>query len=290
VSTFLDRVARRAQQTGGSLCLGLDPDPASLPPGFGADVQGIEAFARLLIDAAGPHAVAVKANLAFFEALGPDGVAALERVRQHVPFDLPFIADAKRADIGSTAERQATALIDVLGADAVTLNPYLGRDAVEPFLARSEPFVHLVCRTSNPSAAAFQDARALPDPVAGHPEEPFHHRVARVAADWAPAERLGLVVGATAPDQLAALRAVAPDRAFLIPGLGAQGGDERAAAEWGPARSGSVAERPGGGLLVNVSRGIAGAWRGQDGVAVRDPGEAIRTAAAEWIGRIPVLL
>jgi orotidine 5'-phosphate decarboxylase subfamily 2 len=290
VSAFLERVAERAAHTRGSLCLGLDPDPSSLPPGFPADAEGIEAFATLLVDAAGPYAVAVKANLAFYEALGRDGVAALERIRRHVPFDLPFLADAKRADIGSTADRQAVALVDVLGADGVTLNPYLGRDAVEPFLARSEAFVHLVCRTSNPSAAAFQDARVRADSVAGHPEEPLHHRVARVAADWAPAERLGFVVGATAPEQLAALRAVVPDRAFLIPGLGAQGGDERATVEWGPARSGSVGERAGGGLLVNVSRAIAGAWRTPDGSAVRDVREAIRRAAAEWVGRIPVLL
>jgi orotidine 5'-phosphate decarboxylase subfamily 2 len=290
VSEFLERIAQRVGQSGASLCLGLDPDPASLPPGFPADARGVEAFAKLLIDAAGPYSVAVKANLAFYEALGPQGLAALERVRRHVPFDLPFLADAKRGDIGSTAERQAVAIVDVLGADGVTLNPYLGRDAVEPFLARSEAFVHLVCRTSNPGAAVFQDALALADPVAGSPEEPFHHRVARVATDWAPAERLGFVVGATAPQQLAALRAVVPDRAFLIPGLGAQGGDERAAAEWGPARSGSVGERRGGGLLVNVSRGIAGAWRGPDGTPRSDVAEAIRTAAAEWVGRIPVLL
>ena len=98
------------------------------------------------------------------------------------------------------------------------------------------------------------------------------------------------MVGATAPEQLAALRAVVPDRAFLIPGLGAQGGDERAAAEWGPARAGSVRERAGGGLLVNVSRGISGAWRSPDGSAARDIGEAIRRAAADWVGRTPVLL
>ena len=288
MSTFLERVGRRAEQTGGSLCLGLDPDPAALPPGFPADVQGVEAFARLLVDAAGPYCVAVKANLAFYEALGPGGIAALERIRRHVPFDLPFLADAKRGDIGSTAERQAVALVDVLGADGVTLNPYLGRDAVEPFLARGEAFVHVVCRTSNPSAAAFQDARVAAD--AGHPEEPFHHRVARTAADWAPAERLGFVVGATAPEQLAALRAVVPDRAFLIPGIGAQGGDERAAEEWGPARNGSVGGRPGGGLLVNVSRAIATAWRSPDGEAVGDPAASIRAAAVEWANRIPVLM
>jgi len=290
MNAYLERIAARTLATGGALCLGLDPEPSALPPGFSPDVRGIEAFARLVVDAAGPSAVAVKANLAFFEAFGADGIRALDRIRAAIPPDLPLIADAKRGDIGSTAERQAAAIVDALGVDAVTLNPYLGPDAVEPFLARTGVFIYVLCRTSNPSAEVLQDVLVEAEPRAGHPRELFHQRVARVAAAWAPAERLGFVVGATAPVQLEAVRAAVPDRAFLIPGIGAQGGDVRAAMAAGPARGGSVGARHGGGLLVNVSRGISGAWKGTSGDPIGDPAAAIRAGAAEWAMRTAVLM
>ena len=120
---FLERLAARTAATGTVLCVGLDPDPGALPSGFSPDVHGIEAFGRLLLEASLPYASAIKANLAFFEAFGPDGIAALERLRAAVPVDVPFVADAKRGDIGSTAARQAVALYDRLGADAVTASP-----------------------------------------------------------------------------------------------------------------------------------------------------------------------
>src|SRR6187401_2124690 len=126
--TYLERLARRVETVGTYLCLGVDPDPSTRPEGFIPDVRGVEAFARLLIEAASPHPATVKANVAFFEAFGSEGIAALERVRAAVPSDIPFIADAKRADISTTAARQATAIYDSLGADAVTANPYLGRE------------------------------------------------------------------------------------------------------------------------------------------------------------------
>ena len=154
---FLDRLGRRVERVRTHLCLGIDPDPAGLPAGFSHDAAGIEAFSRLLIESASPYAAAVKVNIAFFEAFGSAGVAALERVRAAIPADIPFIADAKRGDIGTTAARQATALFDSLGADAITANPYLGRDAIAPFLERSDRFVYVLCRTSNPGAATFQN-------------------------------------------------------------------------------------------------------------------------------------
>src|SRR5687768_4658447 len=253
-ATYLDRLGARIAAVGTTLCLGIDPDPAALPAGFSADVHGVERFAALILDAAGARAAAVKFNLAFYEAFGSAGTAALERLHARVPTDLPFIADAKRADIGSTAARQAAAIFDALGADAVTLNPYLGRDALEPFLARPASFIFVVCRTSNPSAAVLQNARVDADGEAGWPEEPLHLRVARAASTWAGPERLGFVVGATAPAELAAIRAAAPERAFLVPGIGRQGGDLEAVLRDGPARAGALANRPGGGLLVNVAR------------------------------------
>ena len=122
---YLERLAARSAATGTVLCLGIDPDPGALPAGFPASLDGLERFCRLLLEAALPHAAAVKPNLAFFEAHGSAGIAVLERLRALVPAAVPFVADAKRGDIGTTAERQATALYDVLGADAVTVNPYL---------------------------------------------------------------------------------------------------------------------------------------------------------------------
>src|SRR5699024_11048601 len=124
---------------------------------------------KLLVSAAGPHVSAVKANVAFFEAFGSAGIAALERVRAAIPADIAFIADAKRGDIGSTAARQAVALFDSLGADAITANPYLGREAIAPLLERSDRFVFVLCRTSNPGAAEFQNLEtAGGDPLYVH--------------------------------------------------------------------------------------------------------------------------
>jgi orotidine 5'-phosphate decarboxylase subfamily 2 len=194
--------------------------------------------------------VAVKVNLAFFEAFGSSGWAALERLRADVPEGLPIIADAKRGDLASTAERQAAALFRSLDVDGVTVSPYLGADAIEPFLAFPERLVYVLARTSNPSAATLQDLRVEDGP------ERLHERVATwVAARW-PEPRVGLVVGATAPEELADLRRLVPGPGFLVPGVGAQGGDLAAAVR---SCHGSLA--PG---LVNVSRSIAGEARGSD--------------------------
>jgi len=155
-ASYLERLAARTAATSTVLCLGIDPDPASLPTGFAPTLDGVERFARLLLQAALPYAAAVKPNLAFFEAHGAPGVAALERLRALVPAEVPFVADAKRGDIGTTAAKQAVALFDVLGADAVTVNPYLGEEAIAPLLERGDRFAYVLCRTSNPGAAELQ--------------------------------------------------------------------------------------------------------------------------------------
>ncbi len=158
--SYLERLGARTRATGTVLCLGLDPDPDALPDGFSRDLAGVERFAALLLEAAAPVAAAVKPNLAFFEAFGSAGIAALERLRATVPPDLPVIADAKRGDIGSTAARQAVALFDVLGADAVTVSPYLGAEAIAPLLERPDRFAYVLCRTSNPGAGEDPGPRA----------------------------------------------------------------------------------------------------------------------------------
>ena len=227
------------------LCVGLDPDPESLPPGFAPDLAGIEAFARLLLEAALPHAAAVKPNLAFFEAYGSPGIAVLERLRALVPADVPFVADAKRGDIGTTAARQAIALFDTLGADAVTVNPYLGEEAVAPLLERTDRFAYILGRTSNPGAGELQGLGVAADPAAGHPAEPLWARVARRVATWGPGGTVGLVVGATAPAELAAIRGIVPGLAFLVPGVGAQGGEIAPVLEHGPATASPGGRRDG---------------------------------------------
>ena len=247
-ATPLDRLRSRVASLGAPLCLGIDPHPDQIPDGLPGGLAGIERFARGIVEAAGPHAAAVKVNIAFFEAFGSAGLAALERLREDVPPDLFFVLDAKRGDIGSTAERYAEAILGRLRADAVTLSPYLGEDAIEPFLAVPDRVVYVLARTSNPSAGTLQDL------LVG--DEPLHERVARwVAGRW-PNGRVGLVVGATASDELRRLRDLVPGPAFLVPGVGAQGGDLGAAVACCDG-----ADAPG---LVNVSRGIAGASRGDD--------------------------
>ena len=244
MTTPLDRLRARVAKLGAPLCLGIDPHPDDLPEG----VDGIEAFARGLIEAAVGEAVAVKINVAFFEALGATGWAVLERVRRDVPTDVLCVLDAKRGDIGSTAERYAEGLFGHLAADAVTLSPYLGEDAIEPFLAHADRLVYVLARTSNPSAPRIQDLVVDGQAV--------HLHVARWVADTWRDGRVGLVVGATAPRELTDLRERVPGPGFLVPGVGAQGGDLAASVAachgaWAPG-------------LVAVSRGIGGASRGTD--------------------------
>ena len=291
-ATYLERLGARSRAAGTVLCLGLDPDPATIPERFAKGVAGLERFAELVLEAALPFAAAVKPNLAFFEAFGSAGIAALERLRATIPADIPVIADAKRGDIGSTAARQAVALFDVLGADAVTVSPYLGEEAIRPLLEREDRFAYVLCRTSNPGAGEVQDLRVLTggdragDAATGDASEPLHERVARLATRWGPGGTVGLVVGATAPEELATIRRVAPGLPFLVPGVGAQGGAIEPVLDHGPASTPPGSGHPGGGLLVNVSRGIAGAITDDPD---RDPGEAVARAAADWARRLPVL-
>ena len=286
---YLERLADRSAATGSVLCLGLDPDPDALPPGFSRDLAGVERFAALVLEAALPCAAAVKPNLAFYEAFGSAGIAALERLRATIPADVPVVIDAKRGDIGSTAARQAVALFDALGADAVTVNPYLGEEAIAPLIAREDRFAYVLCRTSNAGAGEVQGLRVAADPATGAPEEPLHARVARRVASWGPGGTVGLVVGATAPEELRAIRAIAPGLAFLVPGLGAQGGEVEPVLADGPATSAPAGGRPGGGLLVNVSRAIAGAATSTEDGSAGDPLERVAAAAREWAARLPVL-
>ena len=288
--TYLEKLAARSAATGTVLCLGLDPDPATLPDGFEPGIEGVEAFARLVLEAALPYVAAVKPNLSFYEAFGSPGIAALERLRALIPSDVPVIGDGKRADIDSTSARQSVAYYDGMGFDAVTISPYLGEDAIAVYVERPERFAYVLCRTSNPGAAELQALRIAAhwtdDGVLVAPDEPLWARVARIAQGWGPGGTVGLVTGATAPGELRVARAIAPGLAFLVPGVGAQGGAVDPVLESGPATDPPAGGRAGGGLVVNVSRAIARA-AAEDGAG--DPGERVAEAARTWSARLPVL-
>jgi orotidine-5'-phosphate decarboxylase len=257
---FADRLARAQQTSGGLLCVGLDPDPAKLPKdlatgvgsdaGVGADsgphfsgAAPLYAFNRRIIDATAAVTAAYKPQIAFYSALGAEDqlVASIRYIRERAPAAL-VILDAKRNDIGNTAEAYAREAFDRYDADAVTVNPYMGEDSVRPFLARPDRGAVLLCRTSNPGAKDFQDL--LIDGL------PLYRRVAeRAAGHWNTHRNLMLVVGATYPREMADLRRAHPEVPFLVPGIGAQGGDLEATLAAG-------LDGNGAGLLINSSRGI----------------------------------
>ncbi len=235
---FFERLSERAKAVDSLLCIGLDPHPEFLPE---PSARAAADFCLRLIETAGPFACAFKPNAAFFE-LYEQGWPALRQVILAAREVAPVILDAKRGDIASTARAYAQAVFKTLGADAVTANPFLGRDSVAPLLADPEHGVFLLVKTSNPGADELQ-ALAVDG-------EPLYLRLARSLDGWGSPDNLGMVVGATDPAALAAVRRAAPERWILAPGVGAQGGDLRRALEAGLREDGL-------GLVVPVSRSLA---------------------------------
>lgn len=273
--TLLTAAAARNQSL---LCVGLDPNPAQIPARFrredGDDSAAILNWHQELIAQTQDLVCCYKPNIAFFEALGAAGMALLRATLALIPAHIPVLLDAKRGDIGSTAAAYARACFDDLGVDAVTLSPYLGRDSVEPFAAYPGKGLFVLCHTSNPGAGEFQeleiaDWRSLDRA----PNQPLYLHVARAAVNWSP--QVGLVVGATFPQAVADVRAVAPDAWFLIPGVGSQGGDLAATVRAGLRSDGS-------GIIVNVSRGVALADEPRAAaMKIRDEINAVRTVNRE---------
>lgn len=243
-------MARQAQITSSSklyeailakqsyLCVGLDPDPAKIPACFGEGVGAMESFCLEVVKSTHHVAVAFKPNLAFFEPYGADGWAALDRIIASIPDDCLVIADAKRGDIGNTAKKYASAIFDGLGADAITVAPYMGEDSVTPFTERSDKWTILLALTSNPGADDFEF----------HGTPPLFERVLERAQSWGTPDNLMFVVGATRPELLSRVRELAPDSFLLVPGVGAQGGSLELVAKHGLNSN--------CGILVNSSRGI----------------------------------
>jgi len=245
---FTEKLKAATLRNRSLLCVGLDPDPARMPA-----KTGFADFNRAIIDATADLVCAYKPNLAFYEARGAEGWTALRETVRHVPGDIPVIGDAKRGDIGNTAQAYAGALFEYFGFDAVTANPYLGFDALEPFIRYRDRGVFILCRTSNAGAADFQDLRCE---INGDRLPLFEIVAARVSR-WNEHGNLGLVVGATCPEELKLIRQKYPEIMLLIPGIGAQGGEVAATVRYGVDRNREK-------TVINSSRQVLYASRGAD--------------------------
>ncbi len=263
--TFRSKLASiEARQ--GMLCVGLDPDPARFGGNLAGRADRTFEFCREIVDATADLVCAFKPQIAYFAAIGAED--QLERLCAHIRTSAPdvvLVLDAKRGDVGSTAEQYATEAFDRYGADVVTVNPYLGRDSLEPFLAREDRGVFVLCRTSNPGSDAFQRLD-----VGGRPL--YEHVAITVTGEWDPDGRTGLVVGATQLPELSRVRSiVGPDVPLLVPGVGAQGGSASAAVTAGGGRS----------LVINSSRAVLYASHGADFAAAA---RVVAAATAAEIG------
>jgi orotidine-5'-phosphate decarboxylase len=246
---FKDKLEQALMRSGGMVCVGLDTDLRKLP-GFlaGEGGDGLIEFHRQIINSVYPFTAAFKLNLAFFEALGEDSYRCLQATLEAIPPDCLIIADGKRGDIGNSSEYYAKAIFEQSNFDATTINPYMGRDSVEPFLRYEDKGAFILTLTSNPGAEDFQ--------LTGGKEKLFQ-LVARKALEWNKKNNIGLVVGATQGEHFKTLRQIAPNLPFLIPGVGAQGGDLATVVKF------ALKGYPGKGL-VNSSRGIIYASSGED--------------------------
>ena len=268
--SFMQALRTRWHQADSLVCVGLDPEPARFPAQFAGDADAVFNFCRTIVDATADFACSFKPQIAHFAALGAED--ALARLIAHIHAahpGIPVILDSKRGDIGSTAQHYASEAFDRYAADAVTVNPYLGRDSVQPFLDRADRGVVILCRTSNAGAGDLQDL--LVRAVNGVGQPLYQHVAAKVAHEWNAHGNCALVVGATWPEQLREVRAIVGDAVpFLVPGVGAQGGDVEAVVT-------NARSSDGTGLVVSSSRAILYAGNGHDfAAAAADAARALR--------------
>jgi orotidine-5'-phosphate decarboxylase len=245
---FLEKLAKASQKNRSLLCVGLDPDPAIMPEGL-----SVFEFNKAIIDATADLVCAYKPNIAFYEAMGSQGLETLKRTREYIPGDIPVIIDAKRGDIGNTAEAYAQGLFDFFNFDAVTVNPYLGFDALEPFIRHRDRGVFVLCRTSNKGALDFQSLSLTTD----FGTKVLFEIVAEKVNEWNKYGNLGLVVGATYPEELKLIRQRYPEMPLLIPGVGAQGGELSRVVSYGVDAGRQK-------TIINSSRQILYASKGKD--------------------------
>ncbi len=273
--SFRDQIEAAWASQGSMLCLGLDPDPQRFPPSIGKGPKAILNFCKEIADSCADLVCAFKPQFAYFASQRAED--QLEDLIAHLKTSypqIPIILDAKRGDIGSTAEHYAFEAFERYGADAVTVNPYMGKDSIEPYLQHPGKGVIILCRTSNPGGSDIQNL-----PINNN--QAVFERVAHLAKDWNKTGQIALVVGATFPQEIARVRSIVGDMPLLIPGIGAQGGDIEATVT-----AGQVANKPGTGMIINSSRAILYASNGEDfadaarkvAMATRD---AIRSAQAK---------
>ncbi len=273
--SFRDQIEAAWASQGSMLCLGLDPDPQRFPPSIGKGPKAILNFCKEIADSCADLVCAFKPQFAYFASQRAEDQleGLIAHLKRSYP-QIPIILDAKRGDIGSTAEHYALEAFERYGADAVTVNPYMGKDSIEPYLQHPGKGVIILCRTSNPGGSDIQNL-----PINSN-QAVFEH-VARLAKEWDRAGQIALVVGATFPQEIAQVRAIVGDMPLLIPGIGAQGGDIEATVT-----AGQIANRPGTGMMINSSRAILYASAREDfadaarnvAMATRD---AIRSAQAK---------
>ncbi|MBU3613781.1 orotidine-5'-phosphate decarboxylase [Polynucleobacter sp. Latsch14-2] len=274
-NTFTQQLQSAWASQGSMLCVGLDPDPKRLPSSLQGKSEGIFEFCREIADATADLACSFKPQFAYFASQGAE--AQLEKLIGYLKNKhpkIPVILDSKRGDIGSTAEQYALEAFERYGADAVTVNPYMGFDSIEPYLRHTGKGVIVLCRTSNPGGSDLQFLNISPS------GEPLYLHVAKLAAQkWNASGQISLVVGATFPEEIAKVREIVGEMPLLIPGIGAQGGDIDATV-----KAGSIANKLGTGMMINSSRAILYASSGTDfaeaarkvALSTRD---ALRTAA-----------
>ncbi len=261
---FNEKLITASRKNESLLCVGLDPDPDLMP-----DKISVFEFNKAIVEATSDLVCAYKLNLAFYEAMGDEGLDALKRTIKYIPSNIPIVGDAKRGDIGNTAKAYAKAIFVNYNFDATTVNPYLGFDSIEPFIQYRDKGVFILCRTSNPGAADFQslpidlnylrldtDLKELVSNRGGGLLQAFEI-VAEKAKLWNTYGNIGLVVGATYPEELRLIRSSHPDMLLLIPGIGVQGGDIASAVSYGVDAQGEKA-------ILNSSRQIIYASRGKD--------------------------
>jgi orotidine-5'-phosphate decarboxylase len=269
-NTFNQQLQSAWASQGSMLCIGFDPDPQRLPLALQGKPEGIFEFCRDIADATADLVCAFKPQFAYFASQRAE--AQLEKLIRHLKDKyphIPVILDSKRGDIGSTADHYALEAFERYGADAITVNPYMGFDTIEPYLKHKGKGVIVLCRTSNPGGSDLQFLNILPN------GEPLYLHVAKLAADqWNSSGQIGLVVGATFPEEIAKVRAMVGEMPLLIPGIGAQGGDIEATV-----KAGSISGKPGTGMIINSSRAILYASSGNDfAEAARQVAQSTRDA------------
>ncbi len=260
MKSFTTRLSEQITKKKSHLCVGLDISPEGLG-NKNAKISDLINYSLKVVDATIDLAVSYKPNLAFFERWGSDGFKWLENVVKYIGNDGIIIADGKRGDIGNTAKQYAISLFDYFGFDAVTINPYMGSDSIKPFIKNPEKGVFILCRTSNKSALELQDLHVG--------ENNLYEEVAKLAVELNINDNIGLVIGATAPSEILKIRKIAPNLPFLIPGIGAQGGDLEKSMQYG---------NKNGIAIINISRGIS--------FAGDMSSQAIKNAAQDYVDKM----